>query len=118
MKHPKQYIISATMTIMKNCGWGNLKSNKPGLRRKNKKRRSFSFFYFYMMEDHKKYFETNREFWNKRTAVHKDSSFYDLAGFKAVANALTSIQFKEVGGVKGKSLLHLYFHFCINTMSW
>ena len=25
------------------------------------------------------YFEANRSLWNQRTAVHKDSTFYDLA---------------------------------------
>jgi SAM-dependent methyltransferase len=56
--------------------------------------------------------------WNKRTAVHKDSSFYDLAGFKTGINALTPIELSEVGDVKGKKLLHLQCHFGLDTLSW
>jgi hypothetical protein len=35
------------------------------------------------MKDMNEYFEANKSLWNQRTAVHKDSAFYDLAGFKA-----------------------------------
>jgi SAM-dependent methyltransferase len=70
------------------------------------------------MEDYNQYFEANKELWNQRTAVHKDSTFYDVAGFKAGANSLTPIELKEVGDVKGKSLLHLQCHFGLDTMSW
>jgi SAM-dependent methyltransferase len=70
------------------------------------------------MENYDQYFEANKELWNQRTAVHKDSSFYDVAGFKAGANSLTPIELNEVGDVKGKSLLHLQCHFGLDTMSW
>lgn len=64
------------------------------------------------------YFEANRNLWNQRTAVHKDSVFYDLAGFKTGANVLTPIELNEIGDVKGKSLLHLQCHFGMDTMSF
>ncbi|HEU4860047.1 MAG TPA: class I SAM-dependent methyltransferase [Chitinophagaceae bacterium] len=64
------------------------------------------------------YFEANRNLWNQRTAVHKDSVFYDLAGFKTGANVLTPIELKEIGDVKDKSLLHLQCHFGMDTMSF
>jgi len=64
------------------------------------------------------YFEANRYLWNQRTAVHKDSAFYDLAGFKAGANILTPIELNEIGDVKGKSLLHLQCHFGMDTLSF
>ena len=70
------------------------------------------------MENYDQYFEANKELWNKRTAVHKDSLFYDVTGFKAGANSLTPIELTEVGDVKGKSLLHLQCHFGLDTMSW
>lgn len=64
------------------------------------------------------YFEANKNLWNQRTAVHKDSAFYDLAGFKVGANVLTSIELNEIGDVKGRSLLHLQCHFGMDTMSF
>ena len=54
------------------------------------------------MENTNQYFEANKDLWNQRTAVHKDSAFYDLAGFKAGANVLTPIELNEIGDVKGK----------------
>jgi ubiquinone/menaquinone biosynthesis C-methylase UbiE len=70
------------------------------------------------MENYDQYFEANKELWNQRTAVHKDSAFYDVPGFKAGANTLTPIELNEVGDVRGKSLLHLQCHFGLDTMSW
>jgi len=68
--------------------------------------------------DHQQYFEANREGWNKRTIVHKDSSFYDVAAFKAGKSSLNKIELEELGDVKGKSLLHLQCHFGMDTLSW
>jgi len=70
------------------------------------------------MENHKKYFEANKLLWNQRTAVHKDSEFYNLAAFKAGENVLTEIELREVGNVKNKSLLHLQCHFGMDSLSW
>jgi SAM-dependent methyltransferase len=70
------------------------------------------------MNNHHEYFDANKELWNKRTAIHRDSAFYDLAGFKAGRNSLTPIELSEVGNVKGKTLLHLQCHFGLDTMSW
>lgn len=64
------------------------------------------------------YFKENKNLWNQRTAVHKDSAFYDLAGFKAGADVLTPIELNEIGDVKGRSLLHLQCHFGMDTMSF
>jgi SAM-dependent methyltransferase len=71
-----------------------------------------------MMTDHDNYFEANRDLWNQRTAVHKDSSFYDLAGFKAGKNVLTPIELKELGDVQGKKMLHLQCHFGMDSLNW
>lgn len=61
---------------------------------------------------------TNRRNWNQRVPVHADSTFYDLAGFKAGGISLNEIERREVGPVAGKSLLHLQCHFGMDTMSW
>lgn len=70
------------------------------------------------MENTNEFFEANRHLWNQRTAIHKDSDFYNLAAFKAGENALTQIELNEIGEVKGKSLLHLQCHFGMDTMSF
>ena len=70
------------------------------------------------MEMYQSYFEENKASWNKRTAVHKDSAFYDLESFKKGKSSLTKIELEELGDVKGKTLLHLQCHFGMDTMSW
>jgi SAM-dependent methyltransferase len=70
------------------------------------------------MDIYQSYFEENKQAWNKRTAVHKDSAFYDLASFKQGKSSLNKIELEELGDVKGKSLLHLQCHFGMDTMSW
>ena len=70
------------------------------------------------MKDMNEYFAANKDLWNQRTAVHKDSEFYDLEGFKAGVNVLTPIELNEVGDVKGKTLLHLQCHFGMDTMNF
>ncbi len=64
------------------------------------------------------YFEANRQSWNKRTAVHKDSTFYNLDAFKAGHTSLNNLEVSELGEVTGKSLLHLQCHFGLDTLSW
>ncbi len=70
------------------------------------------------MENYNAFFEANKELWNQRTVVHKDSSFYDLAGFKAGKNVLTPIELNELGDVKGKKMLHLQCHFGMDSLNW
>ena len=70
------------------------------------------------MENYQSYFEQNKDSWNKRTAVHKESAFYDLDSFKKGKSALNKIELEELGDVTGKSLLHLQCHFGMDTMSW
>ena len=70
------------------------------------------------MENYRSHFEDNKKSWNKRTAVHKDSAFYDLASFKNGKSSLNKIELEELGDVKGKTLLHLQCHFGMDTMSW
>ena len=70
------------------------------------------------MENNDQYFEANKNLWNQRTAVHKDSSFYNLAGFKKGETVLTPIELNELGDVNGKSLLHLQCHFGMDSLNW
>lgn len=70
------------------------------------------------MKKFNQYFKANKELWNQRTAVHKDSSFYDVAGFKAGKNVLTPIELNEVGDVTGKKMLHLQCHFGMDSLNW
>ncbi|MFZ1799353.1 MAG: SAM-dependent methyltransferase, partial [Chitinophagaceae bacterium] len=58
-----------------------------------------------------KYFEANRDAWNKKTGVHKDSDFYALKDFKKGKTALNKIELSELGDVQGKKLIHLQCHF-------
>lgn len=68
--------------------------------------------------DLNKAFDTNRETWNKKVAIHAASDFYDLESFKKGASSLNSFELKALGDVKGKSLLHLQCHFGQDTLSW
>jgi 2-polyprenyl-3-methyl-5-hydroxy-6-metoxy-1,4-benzoquinol methylase len=70
------------------------------------------------MVNYQELFDANKPLWNQRTAIHKDSEFYDLAGFRAGANVLTPIELNEIGDVKGKSLLHLQCHFGMDTLNF
>ena len=73
--------------------------------------------HFHPMEN-KEYFEANKDAWNKRTAVHIDSSFYNNASFKAGKSTLNKTELEELGNVQGKNLLHLQCHFGQDTLSW
>ncbi len=70
------------------------------------------------METNDQYFEANRQLWNRRTVVHRDSAFYNLAGFKAGEPALTPIEIAELGDVQGKKMLHLQCHFGMDSLDW
>jgi len=70
------------------------------------------------MQNVNQYFEANKQLWNQRTKVHKDSSFYNLEGFKKGETVLTPIELNEVGDVRGKSLLHLQCHFGMDSLDW
>lgn len=73
---------------------------------------------FNIMSNFDQYFNANRELWNQRTIVHRDSEFYRLAGFKKGETVLTPIELTEVGDVDGKKLLHLQCHFGMDSLDW
>ncbi|MFN2208164.1 MAG: class I SAM-dependent methyltransferase [Candidatus Promineifilaceae bacterium] len=64
------------------------------------------------------YLKANRQRWDRLTAEHEHSAFYDLTGFKAGKDRLRSIELGELGDVAGKTLLHLQCHFGMDTLAW
>ena len=78
----------------------------------------FSLSLNLVMNDYQNLFTANKASWNKRTAVHKDSAFYDLEAFKKGKSSLNTIELEALGNVKDKKLLHLQCHFGMDTMSW
>ena len=65
-----------------------------------------------------KEFDTNRETWNKKVAVHAASEFYSMERFKKGDSSLHTYELDALGDVKGKSLLHLQCHFGQDTLSF
>jgi len=63
-------------------------------------------------------FEYNRESWNEKTALHVESDFYDVDGFKNGKSSLNQIELDEIGDLRGKKLLHLQCHFGMDTLSF
>lgn len=64
------------------------------------------------------YLSINKAAWDKRTAVHVASEFYDVAAFKKGKCSLNPVELEQVGEVQGKTLLHLQCHFGLDTLSW
>lgn len=62
-----------------------------------------------------KYEDANRILWNELTDVHVMS--YGVDKFKAGQTTLDEIQLREMGDLKGKTLLHLQCHFGLDTLS-
>lgn len=60
----------------------------------------------------------NKRWWDGATPVHVRSRSYDVDGFREGASSLLPIELREMGDVRGKSLLHLQCHFGMDTMSW
>lgn len=70
------------------------------------------------MKDHNRYFNVNRDTWNKKVAVHKDSEFYFVEDFKKGKSSLNKFEINALGDVSTKTLLHLQCHFGQDTLSW
>lgn len=71
-----------------------------------------------MQENDKDYIASNKNHWNQRVHIHKDSAFYDVDGFINGNSSLNEIELGEIGDVKNKSLLHLQCHFGMDTLSF
>lgn len=63
------------------------------------------------------YLEINKTSWNKRTASHLTSDFYDVDGFLKGRTSLKSIELDLLGDIRGKRILHLQCHFGQDTIS-
>ncbi len=63
-----------------------------------------------------RYENGNKILWDELTDVHIKS--YGVDKFKQGKSTLDEIQLREVGDVKGKTLLHLQCHFGLDTLSW
>lgn len=61
--------------------------------------------------------DVNRARWNELVPLHRDSSFYDLDGFRAGRNTIDDVAIGLLGDVSGKRLLHLQCHFGMDTLS-
>jgi SAM-dependent methyltransferase len=69
------------------------------------------------MKTEKNYIEINKRAWNKQTACHLLSAFYDNESFIKGRNSLNEIELGLLGNIKGKSVLHLQCHFGQDTIS-
>ena len=67
--------------------------------------------------DANNYIKLNRESWNNRVEPHLKSEFYNLESFLKGKNSLNEIELNLLGGVKGKSILHLQCHFGQDSIS-
>ena len=70
----------------------------------------------YVKDD--KYMNVNLKRWNELVDINAQSELYNLEDFKKGNSSLHSIELKELGNVKGKTLLHLQCHFGMDTLSW
>ncbi len=64
--------------------------------------------------------KTNLDNWNERTEIHAKSQLYDIAGYVANPEKISSVvQFDvpDLGDVSGKTLLHLQCHIGTDTLS-
>ncbi len=64
------------------------------------------------------YLRMNQEHWDELVPLHRDSEFYDVAGFRAGRCTLMPMEPAEVGDVSGLELLHLQCHFGLDSLSW
>ena len=71
-----------------------------------------------MQPDYDEFFRTNQQGWDELVAVHAASAFYDLKGFMSGKTSLHALELRELGDVAGKTLLHLQYHFGLDSLSW
>ncbi|MBC3757335.1 class I SAM-dependent methyltransferase [Hyunsoonleella sp. SJ7] len=70
------------------------------------------------MDKNQSFFKTNKSTWNNKVKVHAKSEMYDMEAFKKGKSSLMPYELEALGGVSGKSLLHLQCHFGQDTLSW
>jgi SAM-dependent methyltransferase len=60
----------------------------------------------------------NRRKWDESVPLHVASPSYDVPSFLQGQPSLHPVEVREMGAVRGKSLLHLQCHFGLDTLSW
>ena len=63
------------------------------------------------------YLRINKDSWNRRTAHHVESEFYDMKNFLAGNSSLNPIELNLLGDLNGKKILHLQCHFGQDSIS-
>lgn len=66
----------------------------------------------------KDYARINKKWWNEVTPIHAKSKLYNLPAFKKGRTSLFTVEREELKSVKGKTLLHPFCHFGMDTLSW
>lgn len=61
---------------------------------------------------------SNQRGWNMRVVAHLNSTYYNLAEFRAGKSSLRRLEKETVGDVRGRSFLHLQCHVGLNAISW
>lgn len=60
----------------------------------------------------------NRHKWDESVPLHIAAPSYDVPAFLRGRSTLHSVEVRELGSVRGQSLLHLQCHFGLDTLSW
>lgn len=60
----------------------------------------------------------NLKWWDERASMHAKSKFYNLPGIIAGVQRISDYEIDEIGGVRGKRLLHLQCHLGTETIDW
>jgi SAM-dependent methyltransferase len=60
----------------------------------------------------------NRRKWDESVPLHVASASYNVPSFLHGKSTLQPLEVKELGSVRGESLLHLQCHFGLDTLSW
>lgn len=71
-----------------------------------------------MRQDDRRRMNTNRRKWDESVPLHVASASYDVPSFLRGTTTLKPLEARELGSVRGESLLHLQCHFGLDTLSW
>ncbi|WP_374653031.1 class I SAM-dependent methyltransferase [Dongia sp.] len=66
---------------------------------------------------HQESFTVNKARWDEVVAIHVASADYQVQPFLAGQDTLLPIEAREIGDIRGKSLIHLQCHFGLDTLN-
>jgi len=69
-------------------------------------------------KDDRRRMTVNRRKWDESVPLHVVSPSYDVPSFLRGRSTLRPLEIREMGTVRGKTLLHLQCHFGLDTLSW